>query len=170
MKIYLLYLLPKQKLYAVTNNKKYLDRFLEERNSKLFKVKIKKVDEGDVSILKNNKQLNLDIIPLENDNGDCNIIGTYYEDHILSNVCDKMSETCENFKFHFTQNVGFKDEYKHLLINLTTVSKNINNHPIIQIDTVKLFYYLFKDTFIYQDNDDDDYETKNEFIEKYKNL
>jgi transcriptional regulator of NAD metabolism len=39
-------------------------------------------------------------------------------------------------------------EYKTILENLCTVSKNIDNHPIVQIDTVKLFYALFKNTFI----------------------
>jgi hypothetical protein len=174
MKVYLLYLLPKKKLYAFTDNKDYLKRFLSERNSKLFKVKEKRLDkenDGDSIFMMENVSKHLNIVPLEDKNGDCSIIATNEEDHILSDVCEKMEEVCSSLKVYFTENVPFNDEYKSILDDLTTVTKNINNHPIIQIDTVKLFYYLFKETFISQDDialmDDID-DITNEFYEKYK--
>lgn len=169
MKIYLLYLIPKNKLYAVTDSAKYLERFLSERNEKLFRIITKKVnyDEG-FQFLDENKFINLNIIPLEDSNGDCSIIGTIQEDNILCRVCDKFGETCEYLKLHFTKNVPFNDEYKSLLYALTSISKNINNHPIIQIDSVKLFYHLFKETFINQEYIDDTDNSINDRLEKYR--
>ena len=164
MKVYLLYLLPKKKLYAFTDNKTYLERFLSERNPKLFKVKEKKVENDSLFILEN-VSLHLNIIPLEDENGDCSIIGTNTEDDILSRFCEKMEDTCQQLKIHFTENVPFNDEYKSILDDLTTITKNVDNHPIIQIDTVKLFYYLFKETFI--ESDENIVDDNNEIIEKY---
>ena len=152
-------------LYAVTDNKSYCNQFLRERNSKCFRVITKKMDEHEcLKILNNNKSLNLNMIPLESSDGDCNIIGTTQEDNILSSVCEKMAESCEYLKLHFTKNVPFNIEYKELIDNLTTISKNINNHPIIQIDSVKLFYHLFKETFV----EHSQIELDDEFIEFYK--
>lgn len=172
MKIYSLYLISRNILYAVTDNKSYIKKFLSERNRNLFKVNITKFDKDDgLKYLDSNKFLKLNEILLEDSDGVCTIIGTIQEDDILGCICEKMSENCEYLKLHFTQNVPFNNEYKSLLNELTTITKNINNHPIIQIDSVKLFYYLFKDTFVeakyldYLSDDDDD---TNVYMEKYK--
>lgn len=168
MKVYLIYLLPKKKLYAFTDNKCYLERFLLERNEKLFKVKEKTIDDDSLFLLEN-ISLHLNVIPLENKDGDCNIIGTNTEEAILDTVCEKMGEVCDYLKVHLTKNVPFNIEYKSLLEDLTTITKNTNNHPIIQMDTVKLFYYLFKETFIEQ-NEIDYIDDTDDFIKKYKFL
>ena len=165
MKIYLLYLISNGMLYAVTDNKTYLNEFLRQRNPKCFKRISKKMDNSEcLKILTDNRLLVLDSIPLESSDGDCNIIGTTQEDNMLSSVCEKMAESCEYFKLHFTKNVPFNIEYKELIDNLTTISKNINNHPIIQIDSVKLFYYLFKETFV----EHHQIESDDEIIDNYK--
>lgn len=149
MKVYLLYLLSKNRLYAISDNKKIIKQFLSERNHKLFNLVMKSGDKEDMlKILNEYKLLKLGDIPLEDSNGDYNIIGTLEEDNLLSHVCERMAESCQQLKLHFTQNVPFKNEYKSLLDDLTSVTKNLNNHPIIQINSIKLFYYLFKETFI----------------------
>ena len=151
MKYYLLYLLPRKKLYAFTNNKDELNLFLSQRNSSLFIVRAQKIrddDDANINFLIKNKLLQLIKIPLESSDGDCYIIGTQREENVLNGVCERLADTFAAFKFHFTENFLFNDEYTELLDNLTTISKNINNHPIMQIDSVKLFYSLFKETFI----------------------
>ena len=172
MKIYLLYLLPQNKLYAVTSSKKYMKQFLEERNSKCFNVIKRKFDDEDAKIfLDSNSRLKLDTIPLEDLNGDYSIIGTIEENYTINCVCENMAESCYHLKLHFMENIPFKDEYIELLDNLTTISKNINCHSIIQIDSVKLFYFLFKETFTILDEDDyliDTDEYLNEIISAYR--
>lgn len=171
MKIYLLFLLPKNKLYAITDNKKFLKQFLSERNSNIFNIVTKSYNEESMlELLEEYKLLKLHNIPLEDSNGDYEIIGTLQEDNLLSDVCERFDETCRHLKLHFTKNVPFKNEYKYILDSLTTINKNINNHPIIQIDSVKLFYYLFKETFVDISNSNDIYISDDEFdiIEKFK--
>ena len=149
MKIYLLYHLSKNQLYGISDNRRYIKRFLKERNPKLFKVITNEYDDDEFLQIKNkNPLLILKPIPLENKNGDMEIIGTSQEDYKLTCVCEQMSETCEYLKLYFEKNVPFNNEYAALINDITTISKPINNHPIIQIDTVKLFYHIFKETFI----------------------
>lgn len=169
MKVYLIYLLPKNKLYAITDNREYMERFLSERNSKLFNVVTQKCDKDEgLKLLTNNSRNVLNVIPLEDMEGDYEIIGTIEEDDIINCVCEKIGDTCNHLKLHFTQNVPFNDEYKAVLAALTTISKDIDYHPIIQIDSVKLFYHLFKDTFAKTDHLGYDDET-HDILSKYLN-
>jgi hypothetical protein len=148
MKIYSLYLKTKNNVYAITDNIEFMKRFISERNSNLFKVTTLKCDKNEgLKLLNDNSKNVLNIIPLEDINGDYEIIGTIEEDNIINRVCERMAETCNYLKSNFIENVPFNDEYKALLNALTTISKDIDYHPIIQIDSVKLFYYLFKETF-----------------------
>lgn len=167
MKIYLLYLLPKNTLYAITDNKEFMERFISERNSKLFKTITKKCNKEDgIKLLNDYAKYILNIIPLEDSNGDYHIIGTIEEDDIINRVCEQMAETCTQLKYHFMKNVPFNDEYKEVLNALTTISKDIDCHPIIQIDSIKLFYHLFKNTFTECENiDNDAYKFLNSYME-----
>jgi hypothetical protein len=147
MKLYLLYL--KNQLYGVTNKKDYMIQFLSERNSNLFDVVTKKMDDDEcMKYMSNNASLKLTEIILEDKNGSYAVIGTIKEEDELNYTCEKFVDTCNNFKLHFLHNVPFKKKFKSLLDDLTTISKVENYHPIIQIDSVKLFYYLFKETFL----------------------
>ncbi len=172
MKIYFIYLLPKNILYAITDNNKYMKRFMSERNSKRFKVIKKKADINDIeTIMSENKKIILSKIPLESSSGDYTIIGTNNESYIIDCICENIVDNCFRFKLHFTENFSFNNEYIEVLDALTNISKNINDHPIIQIDSMKLFYYLFKETFINIDEDEvvgeyDEYIQK--FINQYK--
>lgn len=148
MKIYLIYILPKNKLYAISDNKKYVKRFLLERNAKNFKVIKKKFDTDEYNdFLNENIRLRLYEIPLEDLSGNYTIIGTNIENYIIDSVCENIADSCFRFKVHFMENFTFNNEYKAVLDAMTTVSKNINEHLILQIDSMKLFYYLFKETF-----------------------
>ena len=147
MKLYLLYL--RNQLYGISNNKKYVNQFLSERNSNLFSIITKKMDDEDcVKYMSDNSSLKLIEILLEDKNGSYTIIGTIKEEDELNCTCEKFVDTCNNFKLYFLKNVPFKKKYESLLDNLTTISKVENYHSIIQIDSVKLFYYLFKETFL----------------------
>ena len=160
--------MPKNKLYAITDNKEYMERFMTERNSKLFKVVTRKCDkEEGLKIITDNNINVLVRIPLEDINGDYEIIGTTEEDDTINRVCEKMAETCDYLKRHFIENVPFTDDYKILLDTLTTISKDVNCHPIIQIDSLKLFYHLFKNTFV--DDEELEYdEFTNDILDMYK--
>ena len=165
MKLYVIYLRSKKSIYAYTDNKEYMERFLLERNSNLFKCVTKKIDKSDyIEFAKDKELLKLRTIPLEDSNGDCDIIGTASEENEIMTVCEKFGDTCEYLKLHFTKNVPFNNEYKELLNLLTTISKDINYHPIIQIDSVKLFYHLFKYTFIELTDDEITEERMENFI------
>ena len=147
MKLYLLYL--KNQLYGITNNKEYVTQFLSERNPNLFNVITEKMDDDEcMKYISNNSSLKLIEILLEDKNGSYSLIGTIKEDEELNYTCEKFVDTCNNFKLHFLDNVPFKKKVKSLLDDLTTISKVENYHSIIQIDSVKLFYYLFKETFL----------------------
>ena len=160
--------MPKRKLYAITNNKLYIDRFLNERNTNCFKLVITKCDKDEWdNIIQEDRRYLLTRIPLENSDGDFEIIGTMYENNILDRVSEKMADTCETLKLHFVQNVPFNMEYKMILEDLCTVSKNIDNHAIIQIDSVKLFFALFKETFVDLSEENDTSED-NDMIEYYR--
>ena len=114
MKAYLIYLKPRNILYAISNDKKLVKQFLSERNNKLFHTEIKTVDNDEwLMLLNGRKLLRLQNIPLEDSNGDYNIIGTIVEDNQLTAVCEKMMESCYHIKQHFTNNVPFKNEYKY---------------------------------------------------------
>ena len=168
MKLYLLYLLPKNTLYAITNNRKYLNQFLSERNPKIFNVITKKFDDDEYEkFMTSYSHFSLIDIPLEDCKSQYTIIGTIDECNIIDTVSESMAESCNYLKLHFTKNVPFNNEYKEILDALTTISKNSNYHPIIQIDSVKLFYYLFKETFTMIDDSDMDDEIY-DIIERYK--
>jgi hypothetical protein len=168
MKIYLLYILPNSKLYAISDNKEFIKRFLTERNPKLFKLVTKKCDkEVGLPFMSTNYKYQLDRIPLEDDNGDCELIGTIEEGSIINLVCEKMAETCTYLKNRLSNNDYFTDEFKSLLNDLTTISKDLNYHPIIQIDSIKLFYHLFKETFIHKD--EITYDESDEILYSYRN-
>lgn len=150
MKLYLLYL--KNILYGISDNKKLVNQFLSERNSNLFTVVVKKIDEELCYKYKvDNPSLTLTEIILEDKNGLYTIIGTIKEEEKLNYTCEQFVDTCNSFKLHFLNNVPFKKKIKSLLDDLTNISKIENDHLIIQIDSVKLFYYLFKETFLEED-------------------
>ena len=54
----------------------------------------------------------------------------------------------EYFESNILKNVPFNDEYKELIEELTTYYHDENNHPIIDIDGIALFYELFRNTFL----------------------
>lgn len=173
MKLYLIYLRSKNRLYAITDIRDYLERFCSERNPRCFSVCINKFSKEDgLAFMTKYSSLKLQEIPLESEDGDCSIIGTIHEEYMFNVVCENMAESCDQLKLYFTKNVPFNNEYKELLDSLTTITKDENFHPIIQMNTVKLFYYIFRDTFV-EDNDvkllNTDTGYLNEIISKYKN-
>ena len=173
MKLYLVYLISNSKLYAITEDHTRLKKFLSERNRNLFKVIPRKLEKDDLRHLDAEyRRLKMIDINLESSDGDFTIVGTIDEESILTHICEKMESRCNEFKLHFTKNVPFNKEYLELLDSLTTIVKNINNHPIIQIDSVRLFYYLFKDTFLNIEHletlNDEVSDSIDDYIEKYR--
>lgn len=146
MKLYLLYM--KNQLYGITDNKDYVTQFLSQRKSNIFTVVTEKMDKEEcIKYIQDNSSLKLIEILLEDENSSYTIIGTVKEEDEINCTCEKFSDTCNSFKLHFLPNFPFKKKIKSFLEDLTTISKMENNHPIIQINSVKLFYHLFKETF-----------------------
>ena len=148
MKIYRIYHKTIGGLYAITDKKEYFEKFLSQRNSNLFTLEKFKIDKDRVEeYLTHNSKLRLIDIPLEDETGDYSLIGTVNEENILNLICERVGDFCYHLNLNFTQNFPFNSEYKTLIDDLTTISRDENYHQIIQLDSVKLFYFLFRNTF-----------------------
>lgn len=149
MKVHLFYLRSEEnRLYAYTTNDEYARQFIETRNKEAFYYKTEKMDELICKAFMNkHKTLQLITVPLADENDKYSIIATYEEDEKLMVAEEELGNQMDYFNYHFLKNVPFNDEYKELISQLTTYYHDENNHPVIDVDEVKLFYEIFKNTF-----------------------
>lgn len=151
--VYLIYLKSKNCLYAFTLEKKDLNSFLKERNKKVFHVEKRKMDQTALSLFMNKYYtLHLIDIPLFDGYEYITILGTAKEDNAVSDAADYLYNQfiyCENISKHFP----FRKKYLKLIEDLTNVVTKIqvsNSEmidPYLEIDTFRIFYHLFRDTF-----------------------
>lgn len=151
MKVHLLYLKKTKMLYGISIQTDVVEKFLFERNPKCFIYKTEKMskDEFD-SFLKrdNNKNRILSTYPLSDNDGSCVVIATAIEDEILSEACDIINKRMYEIKKNFSSYIHLKEPYNTVIDNLTDCYISDEQQPVIVIDTVKLFYRLFQDTFM----------------------
>lgn len=151
MKVHLLYLKKTKLLYGISIQKNVIDRFLSERNHKSFIHKIKKISKEKYDKflkINNNRNRILSEYPLTDNNGSYTIIATAIEDEILSEVCDIINKRMYEIKKNFSTYIHLKEPFNTAIDNLTDCYISDEQQPIVVIDTVKLFYRLFQDTFI----------------------
>ena len=151
MKVHLLYLKTTRSLYGISIQKDIVDRFLSERNSKSFIHKTKKMDKNKYNeFLKvnNNRNRILSEYPLDDDSGSYIIIATATEDEMLSEACDIINKRMYEIKKNFSEYIHLKEPFNTVIDNLTDCYISDEQQPVIVIDTVRLFYRLFQDTFI----------------------
>lgn len=154
MTLYLIYFKEEDKdtsyLYAYTTEKSIKDKFLSERNKSLFKVKKLKGDDDDPRIKAIMYEYrNCKIIPDVLYDGKTNfeIFMTQKESTYLSESCDEIrGDLLEISKILL--GILFKTKILNAIQNIiedVTHSKEKDN--TIPINTFKVFYYLFKNTF-----------------------
>jgi len=147
--IYCFYKKSEGSLYAITENKKFYERFISERNKRCFiikKIKFHHNDEAS-SFLFTNSSLILGDFPYEDDKSNITmLVATPKEEDILQNKIEEMQDCAVNIKCIFNK-YCLKGKYFTALMNLIDIS-DVDG---LKIDILKLFIYLFKDTFYYTD-------------------
>lgn len=148
MKIYLFYLKENPKeLYAFTLDKEYKDRFMDERNMNLFYMKKEHIEKNICMVFTNknkSKQIIKDV--LNDGKKDYVVMCTLEESVKLSESCEYIENTCRAIK-ELIHNYSLKKKYLKSILALTDVIKNQNTNPTLKINSFKLFYELFKNTF-----------------------
>ena len=148
MKVYLFYLKEDpRELYAFTLDKEYKNRFMSERNMNLFYMKKEHMEKNICMVFMNknkSKQIVRDV--LNDGKTDYEILCTVEESTKLSESCEYIEFTCGAIK-ELIHNYSLKKKYLKSILALTDVIKNQNTNPTLQINTFKLFYELFKNTF-----------------------
>lgn len=148
MKVELIYL--KDKLYCYSDNHEYVKKFLSQRNQKLFKVIKCKMNKNEFKIFDNtNYQIKLCEILLFDGIDDMYIIGTNNEDFRLTIASDEIYDTINSINtFYQFKNDILKDKILKSIKYLTnTIVDNTLKKQEFKINTLNLFYNLFKNTF-----------------------
>lgn len=153
MKVYLFYLLSdNNRLYAYTTDKEYADRFLTERNPDLFKRKKKEFDDPMGKLfLNSHKKLQLFDGPLTEDGKSLSILMTYEENDKLTDSFETLIDELDAIRVYFTEDIALKEEWCELINRMTIIAKAEEREDqvdvIAEINTLSLFYHLFKNTF-----------------------
>lgn len=153
MKFYLFFLKKKPKeLYAFTMDKSIKENFEFQRNMDLFLVEKVELDKylGMVFMNKNkDKMIHKDI--LNDGEQDYEIYATVFESTSLSESCEYINSTCQSIRDIIHQ-YSVKKKYLKSILFLTDVIKIENKVPTLKINTFKLFYEIFKETFFETEN------------------
>ena len=154
-KIYLFFLKTAGTMYAWTDEKKFKRQFLEERNKDAFIVKKIKFDDVSYTVFRHNNYLS-QLIENYLFDGDqyITLLSTGYENDALDESQSVISDTFELIKDAYEHRKNyFHQRILNLIFDATNiVSCNRNELGIVteatlEINTFKLFYDLFKDTF-----------------------
>ena len=148
MKVIIFSLKADKGIYAFTIDKEYAEIFRSQRNIDLF-------NETEISLNKyeymvfNNKNSHFQLVKDYLDDGDTDIeiVATINETTRLSEYCEQIRQTSEFIERNID---GFmlKKKYLKAIMNVTqNITKRKDNHPTLNINTFKLFYYLFRNTF-----------------------
>lgn len=147
--VYAFYLKKDKKLYAFTINKEYKDSFKKIRNMNKFIYTKLYMDELTLSIFQDKNYLKmLTKVYLSNSNDIKEyhtIIATYDEEYLLEKKSSDISDNLVGIKIYMHR-LNLKKEYVNAIKYLTEIN-NPNDSTISNINTLKLFYHLFKNTF-----------------------
>jgi hypothetical protein len=145
-------------IYAWTDNKKDRDKFLFQRNRNIFiseKIKVDDVDGKEFSDLFNDSRLYEEV--LYDGKEDMYILATAYESLMLDReydrICDTFCSLIQNYsKFNNIDNRCIYNTIEKIIVNIKDYSSIDNliykvSTGEIPVNTFKLFYKLFSDTF-----------------------
>lgn len=149
MKVYLFILKSTNEMYAYTSCKEYADSFISQRNKDLFvikKVNLKKYEYMLFTNKNSSKKIIKDYLFDGNDN--IEIFSTVNESNSLSESCEYIVTTVSVLEEEFAD-VGLKKKYLNVITNITDeiTGRTDKKNSHINVDTFRLFYYLFRDTF-----------------------
>ena len=137
-------------LYAFSINKKYIDLFKLQRNMDLFYIHNVKMDKYEFMAFSNNnnsKMLISDVLYDSETNSNIDIITTVEESDSLTESCTyihnaaiEIEKSCYSYPL--------KSKYLNIITNLTSIITQPDvRTKTLNIDTFKLFYHLFRNTF-----------------------
>lgn len=156
MKVNIIILKENNSIYGFSTNDEYIESFITQRNEKLFIIKRTKMSKKEYEKFENlNYLLKLEEILLYDGNMDFYLIGTIKEEDELSYICDKIIIYLEKSKYYFSKILN--DSSLKIIEEATTLinnDKNMNNkQTFAELNTFKIFYNLFKSTFIEADDE-----------------
>lgn len=150
MKFHLFYLKKSPNdIYAWTLDSGSAKKFLEFRNPDCFIYETEKMDEV-LSMMFMNKHSSkkLSEFIISDTKGDYLFLCTPNENELLNEEVESIDFILASIKVHFQENVHLKEEYREIIDMLTDFYIADEQQHTIVIDTVKLFYHLFNDTFV----------------------
>lgn len=145
-KCYMYYLKDDSSLYAYTLNKIYAKNFKKQRNMKLFIERKIYMDEYEFSSFSyKHKDLQLIHDYLYDGKNDIEIICTVEESDMMTAWIEEMYDTIDTMQIYL-QELKVKNKYLKSISRLT--DSLIDEKNSLNISTFKLFFNLFKFTFI----------------------
>lgn len=154
MKIYLFYLRETHELYAHTITKEYAKKFSQQRNLRAFYRKTEDIDEYEYSaFLSKNHIRKLIEIPLEDSDGGYSVIGTEQEESFLVNAIENLEDQFIYLRNYLLSDNIFKKKYRDLLDKILVYYEIDHNHSVLKVNTLHLFYCLFRSTFSSYDDE-----------------
>lgn len=156
MKVNIIIFKKDKSMYGFSTNPKYVDLFITQRNANNFIVKQIKMSKEEYGEFVNlNYLLNLSEILLYDGAHNLYLIGTLREEDKLSYICDKIIIYLEKTKYYFSKILN--ESSLKIIEEATTLinnKKNGNNDYLFaELNTFKLFYNLFKNTFTEADDE-----------------
>ena len=148
MKVFVFSLKAEKCMYAFTINEEYAEIFKKQRNMNLFNVNTITMNKYEFMIFSSRMskfQLCKDY--LDDGEQDIEIIATIKETSDLSEACEYIRKTYELISRNI-ELYNFNKKYLKPIIKITqSIIKSVDNHPTLNINTFKLFYNLFRNTF-----------------------
>lgn len=137
-------------LYAHTATKKFAEQFMSERNMKQFKCKKVTMEEVEYQAFHRKHQTEKLVEDIVSDNNETlKIIATISESEQLSESCDFIVQTVEYVK-QKVHSYNLTGEYTKVILSLCD-SLIEEGGGEIYVDTIKVFTYLFRNTFMKSD-------------------
>lgn len=143
MKVYLIY--KDNSLYAYTNNKKYKDLFLNNRNKRLFKVEKCTMDDDEYETFSSiNRRKELQNNVYGSSFAYCNTISTLQEDIDVQMASDVYDEELKSICKSLLEDDSRISEDIEYLYN---TSMRDNDHIVSRLNTLSVFVSTHYDTF-----------------------
>lgn len=148
MKVYMVYIKGNKSPYAYTINKDYINLFIEQRGQDMIYVKPIEMNKYEFMVFSNqNRGLQLGKDYLDDGEHTIEIIASVDESSQLSESCDYIQNTVLTLETSFKK-LPLKKKYLNSITKITSeISRRDNNNPTLRVDTISLFYHLFKNTF-----------------------
>ena len=137
-------------VYAFSINKDYIDLFKIQRNMNLFYIREIKMSKYEFMAFSNNNKNHLMVVDYLYDSKsktNIEVITTVHESDSLSESCEQIYSVASCIE-KSAYNYPLKDKYLNIILKLTSSITEVDDSTnILNIDTFKLFYHLFRNTF-----------------------